>query len=139
MEAESHESNENLFPEASHFDFTEQREVVEAAPFCERDGTSEDVGFEADISIGEEQPIAGGYFVAFLEGVWFAEPAGRQLIDVHSAEPGMGGRDFVEDAAGGVFRTVVYGDDLEIRVIDFHQSGESGRKFFLFIAPGKDQ
>src|SRR6266849_8339865 len=111
MEAESHESNENLFPEAGHFDFTEQREVVEAAPFCERDGTAEDVGFEANISIGEEQPIAGGNLVSFLQRVWFPKPAGRQFRNMHDAEPRMRSGIIVENAPGRIIRTVVHGED----------------------------
>ncbi len=113
--------------------------MVQVVPRCQSDGPAEDVGFEADISIGEEQPIAGGNLVSFLQRVWFPKPAGRQFRNMHDAEPRMRSGIIVENAPGRIIRTVVYGDDLEIRVIDFHQSGESGRKFFLFIARGKDQ
>src|SRR5882762_10271925 len=58
---------------------------------------------------------------------------------MHDAEPRMRSGEIVEDAAGRVSRTVVYGDDLKIRIVNFHQCGQSGRKFFLFIASRKDQ
>src|SRR6266403_3873821 len=45
--------NEQLLPETDHFDVAEEREVVQVVPRCQSDGTAEDIGFEADISIGE--------------------------------------------------------------------------------------
>jgi len=52
---------------------------------------------------------------------------------VHNTKPRMRGSETVEDAAGGVLRTVIHGDDLQIRVIDFHQRGECGGQFFFFV------
>src|SRR5438876_613613 len=45
----------------------------------------------------------------------------------------MRGSKLVEDAAGRVLRTVVDGDDLQIRIIDFHQRVECGGEFFFFV------
>src|SRR6267143_3860415 len=129
--------NEQLLPETNDFDVTEERQVVQIVLRCQGDGPAKDVGFEADISIGEEQPIAGGDFVGFLEGVWFPKPAGRQFRNMHDAEPRMRSGIIVENASGRIIRTVVHRDNFEIRIINFHQRGESRGKFFLLIARGK--
>ncbi len=69
-------SNNHGFPEADHFDIAHEREVLQVARLHERNGAAQDIGFEAHIGIGEEQPIACGSFVGSLEGMRFAEPAG---------------------------------------------------------------
>ena len=51
--------------------------MFQVARFRESNGAPQDIGFETHIGIREEQPFAGGGFVGFLEGVRFAEPAGR--------------------------------------------------------------
>ncbi len=106
---------------------------------CQGDGPAEDVGFEANISVSEEQPIARGNLVGFLQGMWFPKPAGRQFRNMHDAEPRMRSGKIVENAPGRIIRTIVHRDNFEIRIINFHQRGEGGRKFFLLIARGKDQ
>ena len=55
------------------------------------------------------------------------------MRDVDNAKPRMRGSKLVEDAAGRVLRTVVDGDDLQIRIIDFHQRVECGGEFFFFV------
>jgi len=45
----------------------------------------------------------------------------------------MRGSKLVEDAAGRFLRTVVDSDDLQIRVINFHQRAECGPQFFFFV------
>src|SRR6266850_8019310 len=131
--------NEQLLPETNDLDVTKEREVVQIVLRCQGDGPAEDVGFEADISISEEQPIAGGNFVSFLEGVWFSKPAGRQFRNMHGAEPRMRSGIIIENASGRIIRTVVHGDNFKIRIVNFHQRGESRGKFFFLVARGKDQ
>jgi hypothetical protein len=88
--------NKQLFPETNHFDVAQQREVVQVVLRCQSDGSSEDIAFEANIGIREEQPIACRHFVSFLQGVWFAEPPGRQFRNMHDAEPRMRSGEIVE-------------------------------------------
>jgi len=70
-------SNKHGLPEANHFDIAHEREVFQVARFRECNGAAQDIGFETHIGICEEQPVGGGGFVGFLEGMRFAEPAGR--------------------------------------------------------------
>ena len=56
---------------------------------------------------------------------------------MHDAKPRMRCSEFVEDTAGRVIRTIVDSDDFKIRIIDFHECRERGRKFFFFIARRK--
>jgi len=69
-------SNKHRLPEANHFDVAHEREVLQVARFRECNGAAQNIRFETHIGISEEQPIAVGGFVSFLEGVRFAEPAG---------------------------------------------------------------
>jgi len=69
-------SNKHRLPEANHFDVAHEREVLQVARFRETNGAAQGIGLEPHIGICEEQPIARGSFVGFLEGVRFAEPAG---------------------------------------------------------------
>src|SRR5258708_40358107 len=45
----------------------------------------------------------------------------------------MRGGELVQDAAGRVLRTIIDSDDLQIRIVDFHQRGEGGGQFFFFV------
>jgi len=50
----------------------------------------------------------------------------------------MRGGELVEDAAGSIVRTVIDGDDLQIRIVDFHQGGERSGEFLFLVACGKE-
>ena len=51
----------------------------------------------------------------------------------------MGGREFVENAAGGVARAVVDGDHIEMGIIELHEGGEGGREFFFLVTRGEEK
>src|ERR1700687_4088207 len=51
METEPHESKQDLFPEAGHFDFAEQRKLVEIALFYESDWAAQDIGLETYVGV----------------------------------------------------------------------------------------
>ncbi len=138
-ESEGKEGHKNGFPEADDFHVAEQREVIQVALLREGDGPAQNVAPKSHIGIGEEEPLSGGGFIGFLQRVRFAEPAGRKLGDVHNAEPRVDGREFVEDAAGGVERAVVDGDHFEVGIIELHECGEGGREFFFLVARGEEK
>ena len=68
----------------------------------------------------------------------FAEPTGRQFIDVHDFQARMSGGEFVEDARCRVSRTIVDGNDFEIGIVEFDKSGESRGQIFFFVEGGKN-
>src|SRR5260370_16553871 len=87
METETHEGEEDLFPEAGHFDFTEQRKVVEVALFCQGDGAAEHIGLESDVGVGEKQQIARRGFISLLEGLRLSSPARVQFLSMTHPNP----------------------------------------------------
>jgi len=106
---------------------------------CQGDGPAEDVGFEADIGIGEEQPIAGEISYAFWRACGFPSQAGRQFRNMHDAEPRMRCGIIVENVPGRIIQRSSHSDNFKIRIVNFHQRGESRGKFFSLVARGKDQ
>ena len=51
----------------------------------------------------------------------------------------MRGRKIVEDAASGVARAVVDGDDFELGIIELHEGCEGGGEFFFLVARGEEE
>ena len=77
----------------------------------------EDVGRKDDVTIGEEEHIAGGPLCAYLYCMALPQPPFRQRRDMQHFYPGFLSRDTVHDGARPVAGPVVYSDDLEVRVI----------------------
>ncbi len=132
------ENDQGFLPETNHFHVAEEREVVQVALRCESNGAAENVRFQANVSVSKEQPLAIGLFVSFLEGMRLAEPAGREIGNVNDPKPRMQSGEIIEDAAGGIFRTVINGDYLKGGVIDIHQRGKRGGQFFFFVTRGEE-
>src|SRR5205807_9142112 len=110
------ESEEDGFPESFSVNVTEEREVIEVAGLDESHRAAERIGGEADVGIGEEEPLAGRGFVSLLQGMRFAEPALRKVFHMDNAETIVASRGIVEDRRGFVLRAVIDGDDFQVGI-----------------------
>src|SRR5712692_8281875 len=137
VEGRDEERDERFLPESHHFYVAQERKMVQVLPLCKSDGAANNIRFESHVRIGKKQPLARSGFVSFLEGMWLAEPAGRKIGDMNYPKPRMPNGEIIQDAAGSILRTVVHGDDFQIRIIDFHQRGERGRQFLFFVPRGQ--
>ncbi len=98
---------------------------------------AQNIGFEAHVRVRKKQPFPCSGFVGFLEGMWLAEPAGRKIDDMNYTKPRMASGEFIQDPGRGILRTVVHGDDFQIRIIDFHQCNKCGGQFLFFVPRGQ--
>ena len=63
-----------------------------------------------------------------------AQPALRQMVHVHNAQPWMRRRKLVQDSTRGVLRTVIDGDHLDVRIIHFHERRERCWQLFFLVS-----
>ncbi len=66
-----------------------------------------------------------------------SKPTRGKLRDMDDAQPGMCGGKLVQDVPCGILRTVVHGNDFQIRIIDFHECGKCGGQFLFFVPRGQ--
>ena len=66
-----------------------------------------------------------------------AQPALRQSVHVHNAQPGMCVRKLIQDSSRRVLRPIIDGNDFQSRIIDFHQRRKSGGQLLFLIARRK--
>ena len=118
MKRHPKKGNQHFFPEAVHLHVAKQREVVEFALLRQSDRAPDDIRLEAHIGIGKQKPLAIAGFKSLLKSVRFSEPAIRNLGNVHRAKTRMRRREIVENAARGILRAVVDGDDFELRIVE---------------------
>ena len=91
--------------------------MVEALIHRVADGVAKRSLGEDDVRVGEEQPLSAGAVGASPERVILAEPSGGQVVHAERLYPRVLRRELADDVAGGVARTVVDDDDLEVGVV----------------------
>ena len=55
------------------------------------------------------------------------------------AKTGMRGGEVVQNVGGGICRAIIYGNNLEIGIIDRGEAGQGRWQFFFLVARGKEQ
>src|SRR5215472_4576158 len=108
--------------------------MIQVVRFLERNRAPQDIGLEAHIRVGEQQPLARGSVVGFLEPMRLAQPAFRKPIDVHHPEPWIGGRKHIENFSRSILRAVINGDDFEVWIVNFHEGSKRRGQLFLFVS-----
>ncbi len=69
----------------------------------------------------------------------FAEPSRGQFFDVNYLQTIVNGGKIIENARGGVRGAIIDSDDFEMGIVNGDQRGESGGKFFFFVASSEDE
>src|SRR5580692_1652050 len=118
MKRQPKEGQQRFFPEAVHLHLADQRKVIEILLLRQRHCAPEDIWSENYIGIGEEKPLPGGDFERFLQRMRFPKPAAWKLGDMKSVKTGMCRGKIIENAAGGILRAIVYGDDFQIWIVE---------------------
>ena len=80
--------------------------------------SSERIGREDHVGIGEEQHLAGGLRRANRQGMALPHPALRQVLHTHHAQMRMRQPDGVDDGRGAIGRPIVHQQDLEGRIVE---------------------
>src|SRR5215472_8635000 len=134
MKAEPKESDKHRLPKSHHLHVAQQGQMIEVVRFLERNRAPQNIRFEAHIRVGEQQPLARGSVVGFLQSMRLAQPAFRKPVDVHHAEPWIGGRKRIENFSRSILRAVVNGDHFEVWIVNFHEGSKRRGQLFLFVS-----
>ena len=113
--------------------------MVQLSSSKQRDNAAQRVGLELYVRIGEHEQLAARNLISTLKSVRFAEPALRKFANVHDLQLRMVLRECIENTRGVIGRAVVYGNDLQVGIIDGHQSVQRSGQLFLLIASSEDQ
>ncbi len=68
-------------PEVAALHVAKQREMVQVPLANQGDDAAQSVRLEFNVGIGENEILACGRFVRFLERMWFAQPSGGQITE----------------------------------------------------------
>jgi len=110
--------------------------MVPLLTFYQAERAPQQVGAEANVRVGENQPLPGCVLISRNHRVGLAKPAFREFPDVDDFEILVLPGELVQDLRGGITRPVVYHNDLVTRIILGEQSGEGLRKAFGFVPRG---
>jgi len=113
-------------------------EVVEVSVEHAGNGPRQHGGLEDDIGVGEQDELAGGACGAALQRVVLAQPPRGELGDVLHLQSRVGSGELVEDGAGAISRAIVYGDDLEVGIVETQQRPHRLADVALLVARRND-